>query len=297
MADMEKEKMPPRDSKAERDGGAGVLPKIPTPEVSAWRWPNMMSELERSPEARSALEAGIFNPGRAVSEKVSLGLARGGFPELSALARRIGGAFSEQSSFRLAVEARPPIDSDAEELAGVFPAHRHAGALGWLPHTDAEPGDSGIYFTDRGTFNCINGPDILARWYTPEDPFLYQPDPQRLRGHTSRVNTLSVVSAGLIISSGEDGTVRVWRGGKGGFSSTVLRGHEGPVNGTTVLPDGRIISWSDDKTVRVWALHPSEPPTCQILRGHSAPIEDVLLLQNGSLVSLGGTEALFWGYQ
>lgn len=295
MADMEKEKMPPRDSKAERDGGAGVLPKIPTPEVSAWRWPNMMSELQLSKEARSALEAGIFNPGRAVSEKVSLGLARGGFPELSALARRIGGAFSEQSSFRLAVEARPPIDSDAEELVGVFPAHRHARALGWLPHTDEEPGDSGVYCTDRGNFNCINGPVILARLYTPEDP--HQPGRQRLRGHTSRVNTLSVVSAGLIISSGEDGTVRVWRGGKGGFSSTVLRGHEGPVNGTTVLPDGRIISWSDDKTVRVWTLHPSESPTCQILRGHSAPIEEVLLLQDGSLVSLGGTEALFWGYQ
>jgi len=271
------------------------LTKKSPPEVSAWRWPNMMSQLTLSPEARGALEEGVFNPSPAVREKVSLGLARGGFPELSALASRIGGAFSEQASFRLTVAKRPPIDADAEELVGIFPAHRHARALGWLPHTEEEPDDSGVYCTDQGTFNCITGPDILARIYGAEDP--NQPWPQRLRGHTGWVKALSVVSAGLIVSSGEDGTVQIWRNDKGEFSSTVLRGHQGSVNGTMILPDGRIISWSDDKTVCVWTLHPSEAPSCQILRGHSAPIEDVLLLQDGSLVSLGGTEALFWGYK
>jgi len=88
-----------------------------------------------------------------------------------------------------------------------------------------------------------------------------------LRGHTSRV---SAVAAGalpdgtpVIVSSGEDGTVRVWRLADGTPVGKPLRGHNGPVTAVAAgaLPDGTpvIVSSGEDGTVRVWRLADGTP--------------------------------------
>jgi WD40 repeat protein len=88
-----------------------------------------------------------------------------------------------------------------------------------------------------------------------------------LRGHDGRVWT---VAAGklpdgtpVIISGGDDGTVRVWRLADGTPVGEPLRGHDGRVRAVAAgkLPDGTpvIISGAGDGTVRVWRLADGTP--------------------------------------
>ena len=67
----------------------------------------------------------------------------------------------------------------------------------------------------------------------------------------------------VIISGGDDGTVRVWRLADGTPVGEPLRGHNGPVGAVAAgaLPDGTpvIISGGGDGTVRVWRLADGTP--------------------------------------
>ena len=67
----------------------------------------------------------------------------------------------------------------------------------------------------------------------------------------------------VIVSGGQDRTVRVWRLADGAPVGEPLRGHTGSVNAVAVgaLPDGTpvIVSGGDDDTVRVWRLADGTP--------------------------------------
>ena len=67
----------------------------------------------------------------------------------------------------------------------------------------------------------------------------------------------------VIISGGEDSTVRVWRLADGPPVGEPLAGHDGPVTAVAAgaLPDGTpvIISGGEDSTVRVWRLADGSP--------------------------------------
>jgi WD40 repeat protein len=67
----------------------------------------------------------------------------------------------------------------------------------------------------------------------------------------------------VIISGGDDGTVRVRRTADGTKVGKPLRGHNGPVNAVAAgaLPDGTpvIISGGSDRTVRVWRTGDGTP--------------------------------------
>ena len=74
-----------------------------------------------------------------------------------------------------------------------------------------------------------------------------------LEGHTDAVRSVRFSKDGtLLVSSGQDNTVRVWD-----FNSlsaiTTFRGHGGEVTSALFLPDGRtVLSASHDKSVRQW---------------------------------------------
>ena len=93
------------------------------------------------------------------------------------------------------------------------------------------------------------------------------PDQQVLSGHHGPVPAVAVGAlpdgTPVIISGGDDGTVRVWRLADGTPVGEPLTGHNSRVKGVAVgaLPDGTpvIISGGHDGTVRVWRLADGTP--------------------------------------
>ena len=64
----------------------------------------------------------------------------------------------------------------------------------------------------------------------------------------------------LLVSAGDDGTVRLWPA-DGSGKSLILRGHEGPVWSASFSPDGaRVVSAGNDGTVRIWCADGSVEP-------------------------------------
>ena len=108
---------------------------------------------------------------------------------------------------------------------------------------------------------------------------------RRTPGHqvlTGHIGPVYAVAAGalpdgipVIISGGDDGTVRVWRLADGTPVGEPLRGHTGRAVEVAVgaLPDGIpvIISGGDDGTVRVWRLADGTP-VGEPLRGHTGQV-------------------------
>ena len=84
--------------------------------------------------------------------------------------------------------------------------------------------------------------------------------------------------APVIVSGGDDRTVRVWRLADGTPVGDPLTGHAGPVHAVAVgaLPDGTpvIISGGDDRTVRVWRLADGTP-VGDPLTGHTGAVRAV----------------------
>ena len=99
----------------------------------------------------------------------------------------------------------------------------------------------------------------------------------------------------VIISGGNDGTVRVWRLADGTPAGEPLRGHASPVTAVAVgaLPDGTpvIISGGNDGTVRVWRLADGTPAG-EPLRGHASPVTAVAVgaLPDGTPVIISGDD-------
>ena len=89
-----------------------------------------------------------------------------------------------------------------------------------------------------------------------------------LRGHDGGVAAVAVGAlpdgTPVIVSGGDDGTVRVWRLADGAPVGEPLRGHNGGVAAVAVgaLPDGTPVIVSgggSDGTVRVWRLADGTP--------------------------------------
>lgn len=74
-------------------------------------------------------------------------------------------------------------------------------------------------------------------------------------GHTTAVRSLSLLNEGeLLLSAGEDNTLRLWNIATGALVKT-FRGHDSAVRTARSLPDGRsLLSASHDATVREWSI-------------------------------------------
>ncbi|MCB9796462.1 MAG: hypothetical protein H6741_27515 [Alphaproteobacteria bacterium] len=114
----------------------------------------------------------------------------------------------------------------------------------------------------------------------PLSPSLTAPfpiEPKVLGQHQRDVNALCVLPDGdRVISSSEDGTLRVWSLSKGGEIDR-LKGHRGPVNRVDLAPDGEaFVTAGDDGDVRIWD---AETLAClHVLPGHKAYVRDAAIL-------------------
>ena len=89
-----------------------------------------------------------------------------------------------------------------------------------------------------------------------------------MRGHTSTVRCLKMVSETLAISGSRDGTLRIWDLSTGTCKS-VLTGHQASVRCVEVHGD-LIVSGSYDTTAKIWSV--STGQCLRTLSGHFSQI-------------------------
>jgi WD40 repeat protein len=121
--------------------------------------------------------------------------------------------------------------------------------------------------------------------YTFHNPVLRAPSSDgecRLKGHTSVVNSVSLVGYDRIVSACNDKTARVWN------TVTmecvcILSGHSLWVTGACGLADGRIATSSCDNTVKVWNSVSYEAEI--VLNGHRSDVTCIACLSQSEVIS------------
>lgn len=115
-----------------------------------------------------------------------------------------------------------------------------------------------------------------------------------LHGHTGHISSVSVCCNGKwILSTSEDGTIRLWDAETGVTSSTLL-GHTDTVTHASFSPDGQIVASSSlDMTVRVW--EPLTGVVLYTLESHNQGILCLFFSTDGSyLVSTSCEQICVW---
>lgn len=104
----------------------------------------------------------------------------------------------------------------------------------------------------------------------------------KLRGHTSVVNTVTLLGYDRLVSACNDKTARIWS-----LSTMtcirVLRGHALWVTGACGLEDGRVVTASCDNSVRIWNSVSGESEL--VLTGHTSDVSAIVSLSPSRVVS------------
>ena len=72
-------------------------------------------------------------------------------------------------------------------------------------------------------------------------------------GHRGRVNGLTELLNGQLLSWSQDGSIRIWDADTA-EQRIVVNTQHGAVLGAVPLPDGRLLTWGGDDTLRLWEL-------------------------------------------
>lgn len=128
----------------------------------------------------------------------------------------------------------------------------------------------------------LKRPHLVNRWPLPDLP---APSTQRiLSGRPSSrswVMACAVSPSGeLIVASGMDGTVRVWRTDTWALAA-VMTGHAGPVHDCAFTVDGTaVVTAGDDGTVRLWDARTGHQR--RIVTEHGAAVTSVCVVPDGT---------------
>jgi WD40 repeat protein len=110
-----------------------------------------------------------------------------------------------------------------------------------------------------------------------------------LKGHDSRVNSVSFSPDGKTLASGsDDKTIKLWNLATGN-QITTLKGHDSWVNSVSFSPDGKTLaSGSTDKTIKLWNLATGNQITT--LKGHDSWVNSVSFSPDGKTLASGSTD-------
>ena len=131
---------------------------------------------------------------------------------------------------------------------------------------------------EQGSLVVWNVEDRKVRWRKPD-------------AHNGLLSGLDVSPDGRwVVSSGEDGRIRLWKSGDGTAVGT-LNGHGEWVNRVQFSPDGRwLTSSSDDASMRVWALDNMQPMIA--LPALASQVVPVGFLEGGARMAFARGDAL-----
>ena len=179
-------------------------------------------------------------------------------------------------------------------------AYRHAA-----PHLRAAPAEQHASYLQLAA-RCGQAPqlaDALDRcrppgtWSTRWASWRLEPPHHAFTAHTGPVEAVAAAELEgrpVVVSGGDDGTVRVWDLATGlPVSRTSLTGHTGPVAAVVVAElEGRpvVVSGGDDGTVRVWDLATGLPVSRTSFTGHTGPVGAVAAAElDGRLLVISGS--------
>ena len=108
--------------------------------------------------------------------------------------------------------------------------------------------------------------------------------------HAKAVNSVAFLSDGnRIVSSSDDGTVRLWNAQSGALLHT-FEGHRGKVAAVAVSPNGRLAASAGwDRTVRLWDLETLAP--AGVLEGHKNNVNAVAFSPDGTRLLSGSYDS------
>lgn len=101
-----------------------------------------------------------------------------------------------------------------------------------------------------------------------------------LKGHTSKVNYISLLSNGALISCSQDGKIKIWEKVGGQYQNRrTLSNHSGYVTKACEISRDRICSCSFDQTLIIWKRN-STYDYLKTLKGHNSYIHTFIELKN-----------------
>jgi WD40 repeat protein len=102
-----------------------------------------------------------------------------------------------------------------------------------------------------------------------------------LVGHTSQISGLAFSPNGrLVLTTGQDLSVRLWNATSGTLAVPVMRGHDGWVRSGAFSPDGSlVVTASEDGTVRLWSVATGGAEG--VLPGAAGPFDDAQFSADG----------------
>jgi WD40 repeat protein len=97
-----------------------------------------------------------------------------------------------------------------------------------------------------------------------------------LKGHKEAVTDLKLTKDEFLISSSEDGSIKVWDLVDLKKDVKTLKGHDNSVNALAISKKQQLISGSSDNTIKFWNLKARE--CVHTLFGHEGAIEALLII-------------------